>query len=170
MYRSRHSKISLFGLLDKVVALEPVVAARHSIKNGIMRLFEKRFRLEPSDVIDENFDGVILYDTYITEGKISESLDGPKMYSDIVQLTFHEKPVIKVTPRDTTNLKLAAIEVAAIQDILHYEEDILKDWVARGEFEERLADAEIILDMEFSNAYGKPVSYTHLTLPTIYSV
>lgn len=141
-YRSRYKSAALFGLLKRVITLEPVVAARHSITTGTMRLFERRFALTSSDVINENFDGVILY---ANDSK-------PPM---------HEKPIITVVAGDTTDLKFAAVEVAAIRDILDSEEDIVKDWVARREFEERLADAEVVLDREFTRAYGRTAKWSH---------
>lgn len=161
MYRSRFKRMSLFALLKMVITLESAVAARHSIKNGTMRLFERRFTLEPSDVIDENFDGVILYNADITASKITENLGGPKSYLDSVARITQKKPVIVVTAGDTTDLKFAAVEVAAIRDILDSEEDIVKDWVARREFEERLADAEVILDREFVKAYGSSARWSY---------
>ena len=169
MYRSRYRRVSLFGLLNKAVMLEPVVAARHSIKNGTMRLFERQFRLEPS-AINENFDGAILYDTDITDNKATKETK-PKTYVDVIAPLASEKPIITVTAGDTTDLKFAAVEVAAIRDILDSEEDIARDWVARREFEERLADAEIALDREFARAYGKSArwSYTWNKKTTILS-
>lgn len=161
MYRSRFKRMSLFALLRMVITLEPVVAARHSIKNGTMRLFERRFTLESSDVIDENFDGVILYNADITASKITENTGDPKPHPYIVAPIAHEKPVITVTAGDTTDLKFAAVEVAAIRDILDSEEDIVKDWVARREFEERLADAEVVLDREFADAYGMSARWSY---------
>ena len=142
IYRSRFKRVSLFGLLKMAVTLEPVVAAKHSIKTGTMRLFERRFTLNPSDTINENFDGVILY-------------------TDSVTSPVREKPVITVTAGDTTDLKFAAVEVAAIRDILDSEDDITKDWVARREFEERLADAEVVLDREFARAYGRSARWSY---------
>lgn len=159
-YRSRYRRVSLLNLLKTAVALEPVVAARHSIKNGTMRLFESRFSLEPGYEIDENFDGVILYNADIKDTKITETL-GDATYTDVVYNQTQKKPVITVIAGDTTDLRFAAVEVAAIRDILDSEEDIVKDWVARREFEERLADAEVVLDKEFVKAYGRSAKWSY---------
>ena len=158
MYRSRYKRISLFGLLKMMIAPEPIVAARHSIKTGTMRLFERRFT-NPEDT--ESFDGTIRYNADITSSKMTEDLADPKIYTDVTILPTHDKPIITVTAGDTTELKFAAVEVAAIRDILNSEEDIVKDWVARREFEERLADAEIILDREFAKAYGSSARWSY---------
>lgn len=142
MHRKRHQRTSLATLLEESIHLEPVVAAKHSIKTGTMRLFERRFAKQ-DDVRDERYDGIILYVT-----------DDSKTPSS-------EKPMVTVTTGDTTELRFAAIEVSAIRDILNSDDEVVSDWVARREFEERLADAEVVLDREFANAYGDTAEWSY---------
>ena len=92
--------MSLADMLYRVMSLEPVVAAKHSIETGTMRLFEQRFAKESVIELDENYDGVIIYQT---ENSSNFQCD---------------KPIITVTAGDTSDLKLALNEVIAIRDIL----------------------------------------------------
>ena len=144
IYRSRYKRALLIDLLKISIKLEPIVAAKHSIKTGTMRIFERRFTLNASDVISENFDGVVLY-----------LVDDEHVPLD------HKKPVIAIVASNTTNLKLAAIEVCAIQDILNSEDDIVNDWVAKRELKERFADAEVILDREFARAFDRSAKWIY---------
>ncbi len=144
MYRRRYQRTSLSELLVDAIDLEPIVAAKHSIETGTMRLFERRFALKSTDCMSgENYDGMIMY-----------RVDGselPKM----------EKPVITVMAGDTTDLKFAAIEVSAIRDILKSDDEVTADWVARKEIEERLADAEVVLDRKFAETYGETARWSY---------
>ena len=142
MHRKRHQRTPLATLLEGSIRLEPVVAAKHSIETGTMRLFERRFT-KPDDVQDERYDGTILY---VTDDSRTPSSD---------------KPLVTVTTGDTTELRFAAIEVSAIRGILNSDEEVVSDWVARREFEERLADAEVVLDREFANVYGDTAEWSY---------
>lgn len=142
-YRKRYRRASLSVLLMDTVRMEPVVAAKHGIEKGTMRLFERRFELDSDHTQDQRYDGVILYITDNTEP------------------IRHERPVITVRAGSTTELRFAAIEVSAIRDILESDDDVTSDRVARGELEERLADAEVVLDREFGLAYGDTAQWTY---------
>ena len=143
IHRKLYQKSSLADMLDSVMNLEPVVAAKHSIKTGTMRLFERRFTAKSNIILDESYDGVIIY---LTD-------DSEKIECD--------KPVIIVTATDTSELRLAVIEVNAIRSILEEDKDVTSDWVARRELEERLADSEIILDRVFDNTYGNSAKWSY---------
>ena len=143
IYRKRLHRASLSELLVKTVSMEPVVAAKHGIKTGTMRLFERRFVLKPGYVPDESYDGMILY------------------VSDGYEFASHERPLVTVRAGDTTELRFAAIEAAAIRDMLESDDDITSDWVAKREIEERLADAEVVLDREFGRAYGDAAQWSY---------
>lgn len=142
IYRKRCNNLSLAELLKNTISVEPVVAAKHGIETGTMRLFGRRF--EPSGEGDESYDGTILYKT-----------------DETIPMQSSKKPVITVTASNATELRLAAIEVFAIRDILDSDDDILADWVAKKEIVERLADAEIRLDREFANTYGESAKWTY---------
>ena len=144
IYRKRYQKAELAELLDKVMNLEPVVAAKHSIKTGNMRLFKRSFTTKSDLNLDEQYDGVIVYTT------------------DSSFIINCSKPVITVIAKNTYDLQRTAVEVMAIRDILENDEDVTSEWVARGELEERLANAEIILDREFGNTYGSKAVWSYL--------
>ena len=143
--RKRYQNSPLSVILYDVMNLEPIVAARHSIKTGTMRIFERRFAAESQIKLDENYDGVIIYNT-------NSSAD-----------FTCDKPIITVTADNTSDLQDAAVEVAAIRDILGNSTDVGGDWVARRELEERLADAEIILDRVFDRTYGNAAAGRYLS-------
>ena len=142
-HRKRYQKASLAQMLEDVLNIEPVVAAKHHIKYGTMRLFGRQFVTKSEIILHDNYDGIIIYKT------------------DDSAIPICDKPVVIVTPKNTSDLRHAAIEVTAIQDILNNNSDVASDWVARRELEERLADAEIILDREFDNAYGNDAEWSH---------
>lgn len=142
-YRSRYKRSPLRTLLSETTELVSIVAARHSLKTGTMRIFERRLSLKPDENIDENYDGAVLY---MTDN------------SEVPQL---EKPVITVRPGDTTDLKLAAVEVCAIRDILESDDAVTADWVAKRELEERLANARVSLGRKFAESYGEKAKWRH---------
>ena len=144
IYRKQCKNITLFEILDKVMSIEPVVAAKHSIETGTMRLFDRQFSTKSHIVLDENYDGVIIYGT----------TNSPQH--------AYGKPVITVIAKDTTDLHNAAVQVMAIREILENDKEIIADWVARKEIEERLADAEVILDQRFTQTFGDDANWTYL--------
>ncbi len=143
MYKKRYSKSSLTQMLQNVIELEPVVAAKHNIKYGTMRLFERRFATSSEIILDDSYDGAILYDTGSSTNVICN------------------KPLITVKPEDTSILLREAINVMAIRDILENDQDVISDWVSHKELEERLSDAEIILDREFGNTHGSTARWSY---------
>lgn len=139
--RKRYTNASLAEMLSDVMTLDPIVAARHTIKTGTMRLFERQF-VDPGKVGrpvgHTGYDGNIMY----VVGRLS--LD---------KKPVSKKPVIIVESRDPDELKNAAIEARAIHDILD-SPDVSSDWVARHELEERLAAAETLMDTSFDRVFG----------------
>ena len=144
LYRSKYKKSSLSEMLNQIMSLESIVAAKHSIETGTIRLFGRRFTSESHITPDSDFDdGIILYVTDNSKYPISD------------------KPIIIVNTGNTSDLQYAAVEVMAIRDILDNDEDVISDWVARKEMEERLTDAEIILDQVFVQTYGHAAKWTY---------
>ena len=142
VYRRRYQNTSLLSLLNRTIRLEPVVTAKHGIMTGTMRLFGRKFGTQ-RDERDEKYDGAILY------------------LADDAKIPHMTGPTITVTPGDTTELRFAAIEVSVIRDILESDDEVTSDWVARKEIEERLADAEVVLDREFVGAYGGTARWSY---------
>ena len=140
--RKQYHKFSLFEILQEITNLDPIVAAKHSIETGTMRLFEQRFTTKSEMPIKGDYDGIIIY----SKEKLPSS--------------EYDKPIITVTTKNTVDLRRAAVEVHAIQDILGSNKGVVRDWVARKELEERLAEAEIRLDREFANSYGNTARWS----------
>jgi hypothetical protein len=134
------------GLLDAVLPLPPLVAARHSHVTGTLRAFARNWVTPDTDVIDplgtgDRADGVALY------------VLGPQAPVSAVARSAHAKPVAFITTADAHALIDAAREVAAIEDVLATD-DLGDDWVARRELGERLVEARSALAREFESAYG----------------
>ena len=117
-------------LMNDAIEPDPVVAAKHGMETGTVRIFDGSFELEVANM----HDGAMVYGTVNTD--IPES----------------DRPVL-VARRDVSKLVGAAAEVVALRSVLG-DEDVAGDWVARGEVAERLAAAESALEIEFDQTYG----------------
>jgi len=141
--RRRLGVASLTDMLERVMPLDPIVAAKHAIETGTTRIFERRFvdpdhaaRLEPK----AEYDGMVAYMT----GKIDK----------LPQTGELVKPVILVEPENIEPLREAAVEAASIRDVLDRNPEIAEDWVARRELNERLMGAESSIETAFESAFG----------------
>jgi len=141
--RRRLGAASLTDMLERVMPLDPIVAAKHAIETGTTRIFERRFmdpdhaaRLEPK----AEYDGLVAYMT----GKIHKL---PRT-GELV------KPVILVEPENIEPLREAAVEAASTRDVLDRNPEIAEDWVARRELNERLMGAESSIEKAFESAFG----------------
>ena len=136
----------LHQVLSAVFQLEPVVAARHSAQNDVVRLFRCRF-VHGDEVVDpprarDRADGELLLVASDDEGL-------PTLPPGAV----NSKPVVVAVPHDLSDLDLAAREVAALSDVLSASQ-VEDDWVARREIGERLAAARSQLEAAVLSAYG----------------
>jgi hypothetical protein len=134
-------------VLERVLPLEPLVAARHSHQSGTLRAFE-RFWIDPGvesiiglTAVDRG-DGVALY------------VLGSEAPTSAVQIAPGNKPIAFVVSPNTADLVDAAREVAAIDEVLASGGDVDADWVARRELMERRVEARLALDREFQNSYS----------------
>ena len=132
--RAAANQLPLVRILAKVDNPQPVVAARHSARNDILRIFSRRY-VTGSELVDPvspfaEFDGEVLL---VVGG------DGscPKQ----TETAGPAKPTIAAIPRSITELDEAARSVEAIQAVLE-QPAVVADWVARRELGERLALAE----------------------------
>ena len=136
----------LAEILSRIVDLPPVVAARHSAQNQLLRVFKRRYatgreRVEPLDAFAP-YDGEVLL--------LVESTDTtPALVGESAHLA---KPVMAAFPSDLAELDVAAREVAAVRLALD-EPAIAEDWVARRELGERLAQAQSILDQNLASTF-----------------
>ena len=139
----RMRRTPLFEILSGMEPPSPVVAARHSAENHVLRVFSRRYSNagEPAQSLDplSPYDGEVL----LVVGSRAPRLPAPGPGT---------KPVIAAIPKDLSELERAAREVAAVTAVLE-EPAVTADPVARGELGERLAQARAELDRAFGVAF-----------------
>ncbi|MDE2752245.1 MAG: hypothetical protein OXI83_06685, partial [Gemmatimonadota bacterium] len=139
--RMQHS--SLFEILSGMETPPPVVAARHSAKHHVLRVFSRRYAEseEPVSGLDpfSPYDGEVL----LVVGSRAPSLPAPGLGA---------KPVIAAVPESVEELERAGREVAAVTAVLD-DPVVARDPVARGELGERLAQARAEFDRAFGVAF-----------------
>lgn len=135
----RMQRTPLFEILSGMEPPSPVVAARHSAENHVLRVFSRRYSDagEPVESLDpfSPYDGEVLLVVGSKAPRLPPSGPGAK-------------PVIAAIPKDLEELERAAREVAAVTAALE-EPAVTADPVARGELGERLAQARAELDRAF---------------------
>jgi len=144
--RQQVKRRPLVETLSSIDELSPVVAARHSAENQMLRVFERRYVsgaevIEPPDT-SSDYDGQVLL-------VVDNHSDAPTISHPDADLA---KPVIAAIPTDLTALSTAAREVAAV-DIALRDPAIAGDWVARRELGERLAQTRAILDRVLADSF-----------------
>ncbi len=140
----RYQNTPLLEILNQTIRIDAIVAAKHNIETGSMRLFERRFADGSNTVhVDDAYDGAIIY--RIANCAIPKA----------------NKPIIVIDAQDFTDLRVASIQVMAIQDTLN-DETVVNDWVATKELRERLADAETRMDQVFNSTYGYDARWSYL--------
>ena len=140
--RQRYDEADAARLLSGAIKMEPVIASRHGIRTGTMRIFQQVFDLEE---FDHSHDGAILYGN-----------DGTEPY-------WNGKPVIRASI-DSRRLASHVLDIRAMRDLLS-EHDVARDWVARNEINERLLAAESELRLEMSKKGGIKFSWNGMDLP-----
>ncbi len=136
--RRKLAAASLTDILESTLQLDPVVAARHALQTGTVRIFERVFADQPDSAPVEpqsEFDGVIVYLTGPTPPS-----ERRKMPANYIRLSHLE------------DLREAALEVASIRDVRNNSPEIQADWVSQSELAERLAWAESSLERAFETA------------------
>ena len=139
----RMQQSSLFEILSGMGAPAPVVAARHSVENHVLRVFSRRYAEggESVEALDpfSPYDGEVL----LAVGPEAPSLPAPGPGA---------KPVIAARPKSVEELDRAAREVAAVAAVLE-DPSVAGDPVARGELAERLALARAEFERAFALAF-----------------
>lgn len=136
---------SLVEVLSEIDDPKPVVAARHSAENDLLRVFVK---------------------TYVAGGELVEPLEPFSDYDGEALLVVGSgglprlaksskaaKPLVAAIPEDVGALDEAARELASVKSVLEHPA-VAKDWVARQEVSERLAQAQTHLDRAIVAAFG----------------
>ena len=130
--RARTQRRALVDVLAELDDPRPMVAARHSAENDILRVFNRRYvdGSRPVEALTpfSDFDGEILL--------VVGSAELPKLG----KASGAAKPVVAILPASLTRFDEAAREVAAVRAVLEGPA-VSDDWVARREVAERLAQA-----------------------------
>ncbi len=136
----------LAEVLSAMDPLDPVVAARHSAKNDVLRVFKRRYAdagqpVEPLDPFSD-YDGEVLL--------IVDSLHATPSLSKGATLAG---PIVAAIPRDVMKLDEAAREVLAVRTILK-DPLVAEDWVVRREVAERMAQARSNLEAAVQDTFA----------------
>ena len=131
--RARIQRQALVDVLAEIDDPRPMVAARHSAENDLLRVFNRRY-VEGKESVDpltpfSDFDGEILL------------VVGSAELPEVAMTSSAAKPVVAVLPEDLTKFDEAAREVATVRTVMA-EPAVSNDWVARRELSERLAQAQ----------------------------
>lgn len=146
------------AVLNRVLPLSPLVAARHSHKTGTLRAFERVWisadesSIEPLGASDRP-DGLVLY------------VLGDNAPTRAVGSRVDAKPVVFATTAKAEPVIDAALELAAVEDVLSLSEEITDDWVAKRELVERRYEAFAALDRAVHNAFGEGETKWRLRKP-----
>ena len=143
MCRQRYDGADAARLLPDVITMEPVIASRHGIKTGTMRIFQQMF--DPEE-FDPAHDGAILYGS-----------------TDNVEQYIKGRPLITAS-MDSGTIATHVLDIKAMKDLL-LEPDVSNDWVARNEINERMLAAESELRLEMSKKGGIKFSWNSKMLP-----
>ncbi len=122
------------ALMKAAMDPEPIIAARHGMETGTIRVFLSLFDM-PEDGIGPEYDGAVIYGTTDTIIPISK------------------RPVLISRCEDVSDIVDAATKVVTLRAVLK-DDEVSNDWVAKGEVNERLAVAENRLSAEFGRTYG----------------
>lgn len=144
--RRRLVEVPVAALLEEVRPQRPVIAARHSQRKGILRVFDRHF-VSANHLLNiapgPDFDGVVLL-----------CVEGKAQPPGLIDPSNDSRPIVVGTARDTLALERAARELGAHVEVLHSAEGLAADWVAKSELRERLADAAAALDTAIEETFG----------------
>ncbi len=142
--RRRLQDVAPDQILNQVLQMSPMIAARHSYKTGTLRAFERRWisalttEIVPPGAADR-YDGLILY-------MIGDSVPSDK-------LNQRAKPVMFVRAHGMERLLQAAREEAALTQVISTSESLGEDWVARRELLERRVESHAQLRSVFNELF-----------------
>ena len=151
--RQRVGKQPLAEVLAQADRPQPVVAARHSTENDVLRVFRRRYaspgeQVKPLDIFSR-YDGEVL----LVAGSGSQTAGSGAQTPAIETPWAAVKPIVAAIPSDVTALDSAARETAAVQVALG-DTSVADDWVAQRELNERLAQTRATLDQALAETFG----------------
>ncbi|MCY3816201.1 MAG: hypothetical protein OXG59_07890 [Gammaproteobacteria bacterium] len=146
MARQKVSRQPLHEVLSDLDSPTPIVAARHSAKHDVFRVFGRRYvasgdDIEPLDAFSP-FDGEVLL--VVGSDRALPKLSGPAATG---------KPMVAAIPDDLTELEGTAREIAAVTAALS-DPVAESDWVARRELGERLAESQAAFRDAMTATFG----------------
>ena len=144
--RQRVAQQPLVEILNKIDKPKPVVAARHSAKHDVLRVFNRRYADASEQV--EPLDAFSRYD-----GEVLLLIDPSGGVPTLARPWAGAKPIVAAIPGDLTTLDAAARETAAVQVGLD-DPSVVDDWVARRELSERMAQTRVALDQALTDTFG----------------
>ena len=144
--RQRVGQRPLAEILSEIDQPQPVVAAKHSAKHDVLRVFKRRYansndQVEPLDAFSR-FDGQVLL-----------LVDSSGEVPVVSRPGAGAKPIVAAIPSDVSALDTAAREVASVHVALD-DQSVVDDWVARREMSERLAQTRAALDGALTDAFS----------------
>lgn len=139
----RQSLVEVLGAVDEP---QPVVAARHSAQNDVLRVFFRRY-------VDDNEQVQHLDPFSPFDGEVLLVVGPDGSLPRLAASDEFAKPTVAAVPDDLSEFRSAAREVAALINVLN-DEAVVDDWVARRELGERLAQARAALDAASSVTFS----------------
>ena len=139
----RQPLVKVLSALDRPV---PVVAARHSAKHDVLRVFARRY-VDGSERIDP-LDPFSPYD-----GQVLLVVGSGRSVPTATWTTCAAKPVVAAVPDDVSALDRAAREAAAVAIALK-DPAVGADRVARTELGERLAETSAAVEQAIAAAFS----------------
>lgn len=144
--REQLRSINAADLIARLQAETPIIAARHSQEVGMLRYFAVAYSDDGSKTLpaleaNNPADGLVVYHLGSAETALR------------LQVGTDRRPIVLVTSGHARQVRAAAIEMAAALAVLD-EQEVIEDWVARRELQDRVADARNRLSQALSTAYN----------------
>ncbi len=135
--------------------MDPVVAARHSTRTGTIRAFARTYVDSAHRRVD------VPAPASVCDGVLAYLLDDTTPLIEDASGT----PVVTVAPESLEDLTVAAIEVAALEDVASDPGLRSDDHAARREISERAAHARLHLDRAVAAAFDANATWTWVNPP-----
>jgi hypothetical protein len=147
--RARNSR--LVELLDVTYPPPPAVAARHSVRTLTVRSFVQTW-CDGTGTPTSKWDGFAKPGYH--DGFVALVTDESLFVDDVPTDQFGAFPVVAAFPQDVTGLRDAAIEVAALGDVLRDDRLPEEDLAVRKEIHERIDYAYQVLTSAVAETYA----------------
>ncbi len=149
LYEIAHERVQQQSLAEVLASVDdplPVVAARHSAKHHVLRVFSRRYvgsgeHIEPMDTFSE-YDGEVLL-----------VVSSHQKVPSLPESAATAKPVVAAIPSSLATLDNVAREVAAVTAVLK-DPAVDNDWVARRELGERIAEMRGALEHAITRTFS----------------